>query len=189
MPVATGGNDDRKKEVPERSGTFPEQTMSMQVWIAIAVGVAATVDDLARRHIANWIPAAALAGGFGWQIGRAGWHGLLTGLGGAALGFCVFLIFLSDGRHGGGRHQVDGGFRSAAGRGTVAEAALWTAGIGGVLAIAALALASRREEMARRPRDGADAGRKGTEGFDSLRTGDHARRVDGAGVRRVKKTD
>ena len=36
--------------------------MTTQVWIAILVGVAATIDDLARRHIANWIPAAALAG-------------------------------------------------------------------------------------------------------------------------------
>ena len=45
--------------------------MNMQVWIAIVVGMAAMVDDLARRHIANWIPAAALAGGFGWQIGSA----------------------------------------------------------------------------------------------------------------------
>ena len=39
--------------------------MNAQVWIAIFVGLAAAIDDLARRHIANWIPAAALAGGFG----------------------------------------------------------------------------------------------------------------------------
>jgi len=32
--------------------------MSMQVWIAMVVGMAAVIDDLARRHIANWIPAA-----------------------------------------------------------------------------------------------------------------------------------
>src|SRR5665213_4281237 len=56
--------------------------MNAQVWIAMAVGIAAMVDDLARRHIANWIPAAALAGGLGWQIGSDGWHGLLTSLGG-----------------------------------------------------------------------------------------------------------
>ena len=67
--------------------------MSMQVWIAIAVGMAAVIDDLARRHIANWIPAAALAGGFGWQIGQGGWPGALTALAGTAVGFAVFLVF------------------------------------------------------------------------------------------------
>ncbi len=55
----------------------------MQVWIAIVVGLAAVIDDLARRHIANWIPAAALAGGFGWQIGQSGWHGRSDGAGAA----------------------------------------------------------------------------------------------------------
>jgi len=68
--------------------------MNAQIWIAIAVGVAAMVDDLARRHIANWIPVAALAGGIGWQVGRDGAHGLLTALGGAALGFGAFLVFI-----------------------------------------------------------------------------------------------
>ena len=36
--------------------------MNAQVWIAILVGLAAMIDDLARRQIANWIPLSALAG-------------------------------------------------------------------------------------------------------------------------------
>ncbi len=64
--------------------------MTVQVWIAILVGLAATIDDLARRHIANWIPAAALAGGFGWQIGKSGWIGAWYALAGAAAGSPYF---------------------------------------------------------------------------------------------------
>jgi len=113
--------------------------MNMQVWIAIAVGVAATVDDLARRHIANWIPAAALAGGLGWQAGRAGWHGLLTALGGAALGFCVFLVFYLLGGMGAGDIKLMAGFGALLGAELLMEAALWAAGIGGLLAVGAIA--------------------------------------------------
>jgi prepilin peptidase CpaA len=112
--------------------------MSMQVWIAIVVGMAAVIDDLARRHIANWIPAAALAGGFGWQIGRSGWQGALTALAGAAAGFAVFLIFYLLGGMGGGDVKLMAGFGALLGAGRLLEAALWTAGIGGLMALAVL---------------------------------------------------
>ncbi len=113
--------------------------MSMQVWIAIAVGVAATVDDLARRHIANWIPAAALAGGLGWQVGRAGWHGLVTALGGMALGFCVFLVFFLKGGMGAGDIKLMAGFGALLGAERLMVAALLTAAIGGLVAVGAIA--------------------------------------------------
>jgi prepilin peptidase CpaA len=107
----------------------------MQVWIAIVVGLAAVIDDLARRHIANWIPAAALAGGFGWQIGRSGWQGALTALAGTAAGFAVFLIFYLLGGMGGGDVKLMAGFGALLGTGRLLEAALWTAGIGGIMAL------------------------------------------------------
>jgi len=112
--------------------------MSMQVWIAIVVGLAAVIDDLARRHIANWIPAAALAGGFGWQIGRSGWPGALTALAGTATGFAVFLIFYLLGGMGGGDVKLMAGFGALLGSGQLLEAALWTAGIGGIMALGVL---------------------------------------------------
>jgi prepilin peptidase CpaA len=112
--------------------------MSMQVWIAIVVGMAAVIDDLARRHIANWIPAAALAGGFGWQIGQSGWHGALTALGGTVVGFAVFLIFYLLGGMGGGDVKLMAGFGALLGAGRLLEAALWTAGIGGIMALVVL---------------------------------------------------
>lgn len=95
-------------------------------------------DDLWRRHIANWIPVAALAGGIGWQVGRDGMHGLLTALGGAVVGFCAFLVFYLMGGMGGGDIKLMAGFGALLGTGQILEAALWAAGIGGVLAIGAL---------------------------------------------------
>ena len=109
--------------------------MTMQVWIAVLVGLAATVDDLARRQIANWIPAAALAGGFGWQIGQDGWMGAVHALAGAATGFVDFLAFYLLGGMGGGDVKLMAGFGALLGTGRLIEAALWTAGVGGLLAL------------------------------------------------------
>jgi prepilin peptidase CpaA len=121
--------------------------MSAQVWIAILVGVAATADDLARRRIANWIPASALAGGLGWQVGQHGWWGWLYALGGTAAGFSVFLIFYLLGGMGGGDIKLLAGFGALLGAGRVLEAALWTAGIGGLLALTVLAFRWLRKSV------------------------------------------
>lgn len=120
----------------------------MQVWIAIVVGMAAVIDDLARRHIANWIPAAALAGGFGWQIGQSGWQGALTALAGTATGFAVFLIFYLMGGMGGGDVKLMAGFGALLGTGRLLEAALWTAGIGGIMAVMVLGWKALRRSPA-----------------------------------------
>jgi prepilin peptidase CpaA len=121
--------------------------MTMQVWIAVLVGLAATVDDLARRQIANWIPAAALAGGFGWQIGQDGWMGALHALGGAAAGFAVFLAFYLLGGMGGGDVKLMAGFGALLGTGRLIEAALWTAGVGGLLALGVVAYQAVRRRF------------------------------------------
>jgi prepilin peptidase CpaA len=118
--------------------------MSMQVVIAVLVGLAAVIDDLRRRHIANWIPAAALAGGFGWQIGSAGWSGAGSAALGAAAGFAVFLVFFLLGGMGGGDIKLMAGFGALLGPGRLWEAALWTAGLGGVFAVCAIAWKSMR---------------------------------------------
>jgi prepilin peptidase CpaA len=119
--------------------------MTAQVWIAILVGLAATVDDLARRQIANWIPAAALAGGLGWQIGQNGWWpGAAYAMGGAAAGFAVFLVFYLLGGMGGGDVKLMAGFGALLGAGRLFEAALWTAGVGGLIALGAVAFQAVR---------------------------------------------
>jgi prepilin peptidase CpaA len=124
--------------------------MTMQVWIAILVGLAATVDDLARRQIANWIPAAALAGGFGWQIGQDGWMGAVHALAGAAAGFAVFLAFYLLGGMGGGDVKLMAGFGALLGTGRLIEAALWTAGVGGFLALGVVTYQAVERRVRRR---------------------------------------
>ncbi len=114
--------------------------MSAQVWIAILVGLAATADDLRRRQIANWIPLAALAGGFAWQFSQSGWWGGLYAVLGAAAGFAVFLVFYLLGGMGGGDVKLMAGFGALLGARSLFEAALWTAGVGGLMALAVLAV-------------------------------------------------
>lgn len=121
--------------------------MTTQVWIAVLVGLAATVDDLAHRQIANWIPAAALAGGFGWQIGQDGWTGALHALAGAAAGFAVFLVFYLMGGMGGGDVKLMAGFGALLGTGRLIEAALWTAGVGGLFALGVVAFQFARRRL------------------------------------------
>jgi prepilin peptidase CpaA len=121
--------------------------MNAQVWIAILVGVAAVIDDLARRQISNWICVAALAGGLGWQAGQYGWTGLAYGLGGAAAGFAAFLVFYLLGGMGGGDVKLMAGFGALLGASRLVEAALWTAGVGGILALGVLGFRALRDQI------------------------------------------
>jgi prepilin peptidase CpaA len=122
--------------------------MNAQVWIAVLVGLAATINDLARREIANWIPVAALVCGTAWQISQHGWWGALYALAGAAAGFAVFLVFYLLGGMGGGDVKLMAGFGALLGPGRLLEAALWTAGVGGVIAVATLGFRALRRAVA-----------------------------------------
>ncbi|MEO8096289.1 MAG: prepilin peptidase [Acidobacteriota bacterium] len=122
--------------------------MNAQVWIAILVGVAAVVDDLSRRQISNWICVAALVGGLGWQAGQYGWMGLAYGLGGAAAGFAAFLVFYLLGGMGGGDVKLMAGFGALLGAGRLLEATMWTAGMGGMLALGVLGFRAIRRTIA-----------------------------------------
>jgi prepilin peptidase CpaA len=119
--------------------------MSAQVWIAVLVGLAAVIDDLARRQISNWICVAALAGGLGWQTGQYGWMGLAYGFGGAVAGFASFLVFYLLGGMGGGDVKLMTGFGALLGATRLVEAALWTAGVGGILAVGFLGYRALRD--------------------------------------------
>jgi prepilin peptidase CpaA len=114
--------------------------MTAQVLIAVVVGLAAAADDIARRRISNWIPLTALAAGFALQIAAAGWRGALAALSGAAAGFGVFLIFYLLGGMGGGDIKLMAGFGAILGVGRLLEAALWTAGCGGLMAAGVIAM-------------------------------------------------
>lgn len=115
--------------------------MTAEIGIALALGLAATVEDLWRRTISNWIPIAALAGGFACQISAKGLAGLGAGALGALSGFAVFLLFYLLGGMGGGDVKLMAGFGALLGAGRLLEAALWTAGVGGVIALLVIAVA------------------------------------------------
>ena len=121
--------------------------MNAQVWIAILVGLAAMIDDLARRQIANWIPLSALAAGFGWQIGQSGLTGLLYAGIGTVAGFAVFLIFYLLGGMGGGDVKLMAGFGALLGFHQLISAALWTAGVGGLIAVGVLSVRAVRRAL------------------------------------------
>jgi len=121
--------------------------VNAQVWIAILVGLAAMIDDLARRQIANWIPLAALAAGFGWQMGQSGLRGLLYAGIGTVTGFLVFLVFYLLGGMGGGDVKLMAGFGALLGFHQLIAAALWTAGVGGLIAVGVLGVRALRRAL------------------------------------------
>ena len=104
--------------------------MTAQTVMAIGLGAAAAIEDLARRRVSNWIPVAALAGGLGWHVATSGWRGILTAIAGAAAGFGVFLVFYLLGGMGGGDVKLMAGLGSLLGTGRLLEAALWTGAVG-----------------------------------------------------------
>ena len=130
--------------------------MNAQVWIAILVGLAAMIDDLARRQIANWIPLAALAAGFGWQVGQSGLRGVLYAGIGTVAGFAVFLIFYLLGGMGGGDVKLMAGFGALLGFHQLITAALWTAGVGGLIALGVLGVRASRRALGWTTRQGKD---------------------------------
>jgi prepilin peptidase CpaA len=108
--------------------------VTAEVWIAALVGIAATIDDLARRRISNWIPGLAFASGLCLQTVHGGWRGAGSALLGTASGAGVFLIFYLLGGMGGGDVKLMAGFGAVLGSRRLFEAALWTAGCGGLMA-------------------------------------------------------
>jgi prepilin peptidase CpaA len=117
-----------------------------QIALAVFIGLTATVEDLVRREIPNWIPAAALTGGIAASVWMSGSSGLGASLLGAVVGFLVFLIFYALGGMGGGDVKLMAGLGAVLGASRILEAALWTAVIGGVMAVFVIAFAALRSK-------------------------------------------
>lgn len=109
--------------------------MTVEIAVALVLGTAAMVTDVRNRTIPNWIPVAALAGGLLCQVLDKGWVGLAAGALGALAGFAVFLVFYLLGGMGGGDVKLMAGFGALLGTGRLLQAAFWTAGIGGLMAL------------------------------------------------------
>jgi len=118
--------------------------VSLEMGIAVAVGLAATAEDLTRRTISNWLPLTALAGGVVCQCLEKGWKGAAAAGAGAASGFGVFLVFYLLGGMGGGDVKLMAGFGALLGFSRLLEAAFWTALVGGLLAVAAISVVALR---------------------------------------------
>lgn len=119
--------------------------MTAQVWIAGIVGIAAIIDDVSRRRISNWIPCSAFVAGLVLQTVQGGWRGAGSALLGTITGASVFLIFYLLGGMGGGDVKLMAGFGAVLGVRRLLEAALWTAGCGGLMAAAVIAVSTVRQ--------------------------------------------
>jgi prepilin peptidase CpaA len=121
--------------------------LTAQFSIAAVVGIAAVVDDLKRRHIANWIPALAFTAGLILKCAQGGWRGAGSSLLGTLAGAGVFLIFYLLGGMGGGDVKLMAGFGALLGPKLLLEAALWTGGCGGLMAALVLGWNSVRNAL------------------------------------------
>jgi prepilin peptidase CpaA len=119
--------------------------LTPQVLISGVVGIAAIVDDVSRRRISNWIPCSAFAAGLVLQTVQGGWRGLGEALLGTITGAAVFLIFYLLGGMGGGDVKLMAGFGAVLGVKRLLEAALWTAGCGGIMAALVIAASQVRQ--------------------------------------------
>lgn len=116
--------------------------MTADLAIALIIGVAATIEDLWRRQVSNWISLSALIAGFAWQIYTKGWVGAGSAALGCICGFVVFLLFYLLGGMGGGDVKLMAGFGALLGPGRLLEASLYTAIVGAAIAVLVLAVAA-----------------------------------------------
>ena len=113
--------------------------MTWQFIMAIGIGLAASAEDLVRRQVSNWIPIVALFAGLVIHYSERGWPGVWSSFLGACCGFGVFLVFYMLGGMGGGDVKLMAGFGAILGGATkLFEAAIWTGGIGAILAVGVL---------------------------------------------------
>ena len=115
--------------------------MTGACWLPIAVGVVASVQDLRRRTVPNWLTLGGGAAGLAYGA-AAGWHGLGNALAGGVAGLLLLLPFYLAGAMGGGDVKLMAAFGTMLGP-KVAGAVVFGAAAGGVWALAA-ALCGRR---------------------------------------------
>ena len=113
--------------------------MKIQIMLALLVGVAAVVEDLRFRTISNFTTLGAMAAGVAFHAATGGLSGLGSSLLGLGVGFCAFLIVYLLGGMGGGDVKLMAGFGAILGGATASvQAAIFAAGVGGVLALAVI---------------------------------------------------
>ena len=109
--------------------------MSGALAIAVALGLAATAEDLRRRTLPNWLTMGGL--GAGLALGAAhGWHGWWMAAAGAGAGFAVLVPLFCLGGLGGGDVKLMAAYGALLGPSSILVAAVLAAVLGAVLAAA-----------------------------------------------------
>ena len=142
-----------KGHIPRECGELKqeekvEQKMLWMLWLSVAVGLAASVEDLWRRRVSNVISLTALLGGLGLHAWLGGWSGVGDSLLGGVIGFFVFFVFFLMGGMGGGDVKLMAGFGAILGSEQTITAAMMTALIGGLMAVGYL-VAKKLQRVAR----------------------------------------
>jgi prepilin peptidase CpaA len=118
--------------------------MTWLVGLSLVVGLAASIEDLWRRKISNAIALSAFVSGVVAQTLLFGLPGTGKALLGSVIGFGIFLVFFLLGGMGGGDIKLMGGFGAILGPNLIWVAALMTALVGGLMALAYLLFSKLR---------------------------------------------
>jgi len=111
--------------------------VKIQILLALLVGIAAVVEDLRFRTISNWTTLGAMVAGVTYHAFAGGLSELGSSLVGLIVGFSAFLVFYLLGGMGGGDVKLMAGFGAILGGATASvQAAIFAAGVGGLLALA-----------------------------------------------------
>lgn len=103
--------------------------------LAVALGLAACVEDLRRRTIPNWLTAAGVVAGLACAA-PLGWRSLALAAAGAVAGFLLLLPLHLCGAMGGGDVKLMAAFGTLLGPAGILIAALFGAIAGGIWALA-----------------------------------------------------
>ena len=111
--------------------------------LLLGVLIIAVITDIRSNRIPNWLTFPAMIMGLGLNFISAGAYGLLFGIEGLLLGGVLFIILYALGGMGAGDVKFMGAVGSMLGPQMVLWAALYTAIIGGIYALAVIAFHPR----------------------------------------------
>lgn len=111
--------------------------IGVRLMVLIVVVVAAAITDLRSRRIPNWITVSGAVLGLALQVMDGGIRGALLCLGGALLGFGIFIAFYIAGGMGAGDVKLFSAVGALAGPSALIIIFVLTGLLGGVAAIAA----------------------------------------------------
>lgn len=117
--------------------------------IGLVLGCVATVEDLRRGVISNWLSVSALLAGLVCHFAAEGWPGLARASAGAVLGFAVFFLPYWMGGLGGGDVKLMAAFGALLGPVGALTAAILAAMAGGLMAVGSLLLRRGRRKAIR----------------------------------------